>query len=354
MSVLSTILPMKLTAVFAALAVFAVGVADAQQVADSLFLPAIANPAYAPGEGPVVLVDEGHFNVHVVEGSDVAFLEFLRRDGYRVRRSRSPFNRDTLNTGQILVIPFPLAERNRIRGDSTNFFNPDSTNFDLPNPSAFSAEEITAVRDWVEDGGSLLLVSDHMPVPGAVEELAMAFGIHFSNGHARDCPLPSDETSCGSLDRGPFRRSDGSLANHPITDGRIPAERIDSVRTLGASAFHSVTDNVDLEPLLVYRPGAISLEPTVNRVFTPETPRVPVEGWFQGAALRFGEGRAVFVGEGGMFFGELRWLGMRTEDHEYGEPSPGAEQGFQFLLNVLHWLSGLLDERQQTETDPSG
>ncbi len=354
MSVLSTIPPMKLAAALAVLVPFAVSDAIGQQVSDSLFLPAIVNPAYAPGEGPVVLVDEGHFNAHVVEGSDVAFLEFLRRDGYRVRRSRSPFNTDTLDTGQILVIPFAMAERNRIRGDSTNFFNPDSTDFDLPNPSAFSAEEITAVRDWVEDGGSLLLVSDHMPASGAVEELALAFGIHFSNGHARNCRLPADATNCGSMGRGPFRRSDGSLRDHPITDGRMPAERIDSVRTFGGSAFHAVTDDVELEPLLVFGPGAISLEPTAFRVFTPETPRIPVEGWFQGAAFRLGEGRAVFMGEGGVFFAELRWRGMRTDEHEYGEPSPGAEQDPQFLLNVLHWLSGLLDERQHTETDSSG
>lgn len=322
---------MRPAAVLVALAPFAVSDAIAQQAVDSLFLPTIANPAYAPGEGPVVLVDEGHFNVHVGEGSDVAFLEFLRRDGYTVRRSRS-LHRDTLDTGQILVLPMPTAERNRRRVS--------------PGASAFTPEEITTVRGWVEDGGSLLLVSDHLPVSGGVQELAMAFGIHFSNGYARDCPLPSDETDCGSLARGPFRRSDGSLVNHPITDGRTPAERIDSVTLRGASAFHSVTDDVDLEPLLVYRPGAISLEPTAPRVFTPETPRVPIEGWFGGAAFRFGEGRAVFTAEGGMFFGSLRWLGMKTEDHDYGEPSPGAEQGFQLLLNVLHWLSGLLDERQ--------
>ncbi len=335
---------MRLAAGLAALAPFSVSDAIAQQAPDSLFLPAIANPAYVQGEGPVVLVDEGHFNAHVLEGSDRAFLEFLRRDGYRVRRSRSLLNRDTLNTGQILVIPIPLAERNRVRGDSTSYFNPDSTDFDLPNPSAFSAEEITAVRDWVEDGGSLLLVSDHMPAPGAVQDLALAFGIHFSNGHARDCRLPGGETGCGSLTRGPFRRSDGSLGDHPITDGRTSAERVDSVRTFGGSAFHPDRDNVDLEPLLVFRSGAISLEPTAFREFTPETPRIPVEGWFQGAALRFGEGRAVFFGEAGMFFAQLRWLGMRTDEHEYGDPSPGAEQNPQFLLNVLHWLSGILDE----------
>ena len=345
---------MRLAAALAALALFSVSDAIAQQAVDSLFLPTIANPAFAPGTGPVVLVDEGHFNAHVVEGSDRAFLEFLRRDGYRVRRSRSQFNRDTLNTGQILVIPMALSERNRVRGDSTSYFNPDSTDFDLPNPSAFSAEEITAVRGWVEDGGSLLLVSDHMPASGAVEDLALAFGIHFSNGHARDCRLPGGEISCGSLARGPFRRSDGSLADHPITDGRSSAERVDSVRTFGGSAFHPDRDNVDLEPLLVFRSGAISLEPTAFREFTPETPRIPVEGWFQGAALRFGEGRAVFFGEAGMFFAELRWLGMRTDEHEYGDPSPGAEQNPQFLLNVLHWLSSPLDERQRIEADPSG
>lgn len=39
-------------------------------------------------------------------------------------------------------------------------------NWKLPTPSAYTPDEIEAVRRWVSDGGSLLLVADHMPFPG--------------------------------------------------------------------------------------------------------------------------------------------------------------------------------------------
>ncbi len=327
---------MILAFILVANVLFTVSDAVGQQTGDSLFLPIIENPAYALGKGPVVMVDEGHFNFPVLEGSDRPFAEFLRRDGYRVMASHSIFNRDSLNKVQILIVPIPLSERNRVRGDSTHWFNPDSTDWNLPNPSAFSAEEIMTVHDWVNDGGSLLLISDHMPVAGAVTDLALAFGIQFSNGYARDTlhyPL-----KWGTII---FSRSEG-LANHPITNGRSVSERIDSVTTFGGSAFKS---EGELDPLLIFGPSVISLEPSVARKFTPETPRIPVGGWFQAAVLCYGKGRVAIFGEAGMFFAELRWLGMRTNDHEYGETSPGAEQNPQFLLNVLHWLSGLLEEK---------
>lgn len=324
----------------AALAAFVLclpGGAEAQAIGDTLYHPLIHRPAFAPGEGPLVMIDEGHFNVHVLEGSDRPFLEFLRRDGYRVRRTRWVFNTDSLNEGRILVIALPLAERNRIRGDSTDWFNSDSTDFDLPNPSAFSDEEIRAVRDWVDDGGALLLLADHMPIAGAVTDLALAFGVQFSNGHARDSAI-----------QGPivFRRSDGSLGDHPITNGRSVAERIDSVATFGGSAF---TSDVPLEPLLVFRPSVVSFEATRFRQFTPETRRIPVGGWLQGAALRYGNGRVVFSGEAGMFLALLNSL-SRCPD---GNQCPNAawadvgDQNPQFLLNILRWLSGLVGNRGQ-------
>ena len=135
-----------------------------QPVADSLILPAISRPAYAPGEGPVVMVDEGHYNFHVFEGSDRPFLEYLRRDGYRVQRVNSAFTPESLLSGSILVIPMPLSERNRPRGDATDWSR--------PHPSAFTDEEIAAVHDWVADGGALLVVADHPPLVGAVAQLA--------------------------------------------------------------------------------------------------------------------------------------------------------------------------------------
>ena len=42
--------------------------ASAQQQADTTFRPVVAQPAFAPGAGPVVLVDEAHHNFHTADG----------------------------------------------------------------------------------------------------------------------------------------------------------------------------------------------------------------------------------------------------------------------------------------------
>ncbi|HEX7315167.1 MAG TPA: hypothetical protein VF297_14670 [Pyrinomonadaceae bacterium] len=287
--------------------------ANAQQVADTSFKPPIPAPAYRPGRGPLVMLDEAHFNFHTAEGRYKPFAEFLSRDGYVVQPSRLKFSKASLKGGRILVIANPLAERN-------------SNDWSLPTPSAFSEDEVAAVRDWVKGGGSLLLIADHMPFPGAVETLARAFGVRFSNGYAVD-----------EKQQGPmlFKLSDGSLKEHPITRGRAEAEKITSVATFTGSAFQV---EGDAEPLLVLGPSVSSFMTSVAGQITNETPRVPVAGWYQGAVLRFGKGRVCVFGEAAMFSAQL----AGPNRNPMGMNAPVAAQNPQFLLNVMHWLSGRL------------
>ncbi len=287
--------------------------ANAQQVADSSFAPAIVSPAYAPGRGPVVLLDEAHFNFHTADGRYLPFAELLRRDGYVVRASKSQFTKAALRHGKILVVANALAERNQ-------------TDWSLPTPSAFSDAEIAAVRDWVKGGGSLLLIADHMPFAGAAEKLARAFGIEFSNGYAVDESGPRPMV---------FRRSDGSLRHHRISEGRTDSERVDSVATFTGSAFKVPGD---ARPLLVLGPQVASVLTSAAGEVSDETPRIPVGGWYQGAVVRFGKGRVAVFGEAAMFSAQLGGPDRRP----MGMNAPIAAQNPQFLLNVLHWLSGKL------------
>jgi hypothetical protein len=80
------------------LAVAACGAAEirAQQVPDPDFKPPVEKPAYAEGKGPVVLVDEAHFNFHTASGRYKSFADLLRRDGYVVRASKEKFGKDSL------------------------------------------------------------------------------------------------------------------------------------------------------------------------------------------------------------------------------------------------------------------
>jgi hypothetical protein len=297
----------------------------AQQVADTAFHYPIAHPAYAAGAGPVVAIDQAHYNFHTASGRYLPFARLLGRDGYVVRPWTGPFTSEGLRAVRVLVIANALAERNRIRDTGADW--------SLPTPSAFTPGEIAAVHAWVEDGGSLLLIADHMPFGGNAADLAAAFGVRFSNGFARD-------TTQGASGPGlVFRRSDGSLPAGPISDGRSPDERVDSVATFTGQAFQ-VDPAAHAEPLLVFGSGAFVLMPDTAWVFHESTPRRSVAGWLQGAALRVGKGRVAMFGEAAMFTAQLAGP-QRTP---VGMDAPVAAENAQFLLNVLHWLTGLLQE----------
>lgn len=295
-------------------AFLACGNARAQQVADPNFKPPIEKPAYPAGRGPSVVIDGGHSNFHTVDGRYQPFAELLRRDGYRVGGSTAPFTKESLRGVRVLVIANALNKRNE-------------DDWSLPTPSAFTDEEVAVVSDWVKRGGSLFLIADHMPMPGAAEKLAAAFGVRMNNGFAL-----VENSQDGKLT---FRRGDGALADHPITKGRTAAERIDSVTTFTGSAFQV---DKGAQALLVFRTDVVSLMPSVAWQFTPDTPRVAVKGWLQGAALKHGKGRVVVFGEAAMFSAQL----AGAERTPMGMNSPAAPQNAQLLLNVLHWLSGLL------------
>lgn len=69
---------------FIALAILGLPLASCHtstQQADLSFEPSIPKPAYTQGEGPVVQIDEAHFNFHTVDGRYAPFAKLLRRDG---------------------------------------------------------------------------------------------------------------------------------------------------------------------------------------------------------------------------------------------------------------------------------
>jgi hypothetical protein len=296
-------------------AVVACAQASAQQVSDPDFKPAVGKPAWSEGAGPVVLLDEAHFNFHTASGRYEPFAKLLRQDGYRVVPSAAKFSAESLKEGKILVISNALSEE-------------ASRNWSAPPASAFTDEEIATVREWVRQGGSLFLIADHMPMGAAAEKLGAAFGVKWNNGYAMRPASP-----------GPiiFRRADGSLANHPITNGRNPAETVDNIATFTGSAFQPPQD---AEVLLTFKSETSSLMPKDPGQFQPDTPKTDVTNWKQGAVLRYGKGRVAFFGEAAMFTAQV----VGPQKQRFGMNSPEGAQNAQFLLNTVHWLSGLLDQ----------
>lgn len=295
--------------------------AEADQVPDNSYNPPIENPAYPQNSGPVVTIDEAHFNFHTMEGRYGPFATLLQRDGYVVRPSTAQFSAQSLQGVDILVIANPLSESNAVQ----------EPNYSSPTPSAFTDAEIQAVRTWVENGGSLWLIADHFPWPGATDNLASAFGVHMLNGYA----MRESSNDPNFY----FRRSGGTeiLSDNVISNGRTAAERVNNqVMNFTGSAFQVDQDRNAL-PLLTLGPGVVSIMATQSWTWDRKTPRIPVEGYYQGAALRVGQGRVAVFGEAAMFTAQLK------DGTPMGMNAPGAEENYKFVLNVSHWLSGLLD-----------
>jgi hypothetical protein len=292
--------------------------ANGPQVSDTHFSPNVSTRSYRDGEGPVVYVDEAHYNYHTVEGRYATFVEVLRKDGFVVSPLRQKFSAESLAGGNILVIA------NALPAEDAN----EESDW-LPVHSAFTDSEIAAIEQWVSTGGSLFLIADHMPWPGAAEDLGHAFGIQMTNSFA------TDET-CGD-DEYLFELANGSLGNHPITDGRDNDERIDYVRTFTGQAFWLTQPG---EPILLLKPGSVLLFPVQAWEFSSQTPRIPGDGLLQGAVLEHGKGRVAVFGEAAMFSAQV----SGAERRPMGMNMPGAEQNPQFLLNIMHWLAGLISE----------
>lgn len=283
----------------------------AQQVSDLGYAPPVPRPAYQAGEGPRVAIDEAHHNFHTATGRYQPFAGLLRRDGYRVAALDRTWSPAALEGLDVLVVANALNERN-------------AEDWSLPTPSAFTPDEIAAVRAWVNRGGSLFLIADHMPFAGAASDLARAFGVEFSNGYA----VPGHQQP-GRPDRFDL---DGGLRETAVTRGRADDERVTEVTTFGGSAFRLPEGAT---PVIVFGPGSISYETMRSLEVTAETPKVPIEGWCQGALLTVGRGRVAVSGEAAMFSAQLAGPNRQP----MGMNSPFAPRNHQFLLNILHWLT---------------
>jgi hypothetical protein len=164
------------------------------QVADLQYNPPIQRPNYKPGQGLRVAIDEAHHNFHTSEGRYKPFAQLLRRDGYRVFANRQRFSVKSLQDVDVLVIANALHQRNE-------------KDWTPPYLSAFQEEEISAVREWVEAGGAILLIADHAPFPAAAHALARAFGIEFCN-----CKVEAGQPSDVQCQRGAYAQLDYTRA----------------------------------------------------------------------------------------------------------------------------------------------
>ena len=159
-----------------------------------------------------------------------------------------------------------------------------------------SRVETDETRRWVAGGGSLLLVADRESA-AAVSDLAASFSVSFTDAAVRV---------------GRFRTGDQTLRPHAIVRGRHAKESPSSVTVFGALAMR-VPDSA--EALLVTADGAVL-----------------------GAVMRVEMGRAAFFADPALFSAQITGSDRRL----VGMNARGSEQNYQFVLNVMHWLSGVI------------
>lgn len=280
-----------------------------QQQADPNFDAKVANPAYISTH-PKILFDEAHNNFHTPTGRYKPFADLITNDGYIVSSNKQKFERAVLEGHDVLVISNALGSSDTSRAART--------------APAFTDDECNAVRDWVRDGGALLLIADHAPAGGAAENLGAVFGVDMSKAYTGDPinfePKTLDASSIV------FSRANGALGRHAIMEGRNQSERINRVMSFTGQSLKGPTSSNALLKLSTKAYDVLDFN-TPQRATT-----VPAAGRVQALAMPFGKGRVVMFGEAAM---------LTAQNVNFGMNYPGTDNR-QLVLNLMHWLTGLI------------
>lgn len=283
---------------------------EAQPTIDSTFRVSIDRSFFDGDESPKVLIDEAHNNYHKKEGGLYAFTRMMEDDGAQVFSNSSAFTEELLNKYDVLIIVNAIHESNL-------------QSWQIPCPSAFTDDEIDAVVNFIAQGGSLLLVADHMPMGGAVEDLAARFGVEWSNSFV----MRNGQKWPPSI----FERKSNTIGDSPVTIDSEFGKRISFIGSFTGSAFKTPEE---AKPFLIFDDSHRLLLPEVAWKFSKKTKNEDATGWFQGACLEYGQGRIVFLSEAAMITAQLRG---KTK---IGMNSPDVPENAQLALNIFRYLAG--------------
>ena len=288
------------------------------QPPDPSYNPILATPAYGARSGPLVAVDSSHENFHEISGRYRGFYELLTADGYDVYDFGVPF------VGGCASDLAGCAYFRALRQVDT---------FVIANAqTGISAEEAWVIAGWLrgelgcESGCAprqLFLIADHQETydfPLHIAELSQRLGLHWPNGNV------TERTFTPTLPIGSNPQATGWLNTaHPIAQGRPGRnEDVVSVKTFRGSGLIEGTP----------QPGGVSLLTLPQGSFYTDGDRRRFDGagYSQGLAFASGTGRVYASGEAAMFTAQSA-VGMQQLPFDHNQ---------QFLLNILHWLDGLL------------
>lgn len=298
---------------FSALLLLMSAASFGQMLNDTPFNASTPHPKYKMQKGPNILIDAGHHNFIVEMGLIKPFVDLSTFDGYQPKIDSGVFTPAYLANYKMVLItpamPFKFGSKKEVTTELT-----------------FTKEELTAIHDWVMDGGSLIILSEHAPIDKSMTPLFNTFGIQSSIGAVFDTvnydtsiKLPNAETMLL------FNNSNGLLnSNHPITQGSNKNEIVNNIETYTGCALTGAgyTNIFKLSPTAAIRKWSAS-QPAGG-------------GDSQCLAGSFGKGKIVALGDCNGFTamyvntgGKKFSAGMQVEQYDWK----------QFVLNTLHWLS---------------
>jgi len=264
---------------------------------------------------PRVVIDRAHHNAHTARGKYRPFAEMLRMDGCEVKNGLHRFSKDSLEKTRLLVIV-----------NAAGAGHPTLMGINLPikekgqrEDPAFSSAEIEAVRTWVENGGSLLLIADHSPYGAASARLAEAFGVHMHQGFTE---IPDEKS-----DPMEFSRENQRLADHAIVNGTDSSTAVNRIYTFTGQSLDGPANATRLMSLPANAIEYVPVESGEGRQEMKEEKA----GNAQGLAFEYGKGRVVVLGEAAMLTAQV------YKDDHFGMNTPGCDNQ-QFALNIVHWL----------------
>jgi hypothetical protein len=240
-------------------------------------------------------------------------MDVAAADGYRVHVDSLKFTKAYLAKYKMIVIfpamPFKFGSKSQVTDETT-----------------FTPDELTALHDWVSEGGSLLMFDEHAPIDKSVTPLFNKFRIQLSIGIVSDSlnyetkfTIPNKETLLK------FTRSNGLLnTDHPITQGEKTGEQINNIMGYSGGGL----TGAGYTNLFKLSPSA-----TIKK-YSGSAPSGTANS--QGLAGKFGKGKVVALGDCNGFTAMYVMIksvkfsaGMQVADYDWK----------QFALNTLHWLS---------------
>jgi hypothetical protein len=276
----------------------------------------VSSPKFKTERLPRVSFDLGHGNFHDIKTTYAPFAILLKNDGILLNTHKSLFTKNTLQGIELLIIANAIPTKDT----------------DVKTSSAFTESEINVLTNWIQNGGSLLLIADHDPFGSASSELAKAFGVGMSSVWTVDS-LRFNE-SIGKTTWLEFSEENKGLGQHSILQSQIPQSAVRRVITFTGQSLNFDSSWTSILQLSPYARNYYSRS-KADVAASDTTTYFLVPGQSQLIAREYGNGRIVIAGEAAMFTAqEVR---IFTKSYHAGFNYKGYDNK-NLVLNIVHWL----------------